>query len=1295
MSSPDDIPGPSKSDPKKREHSSSRSSSIEFLPDRPATASNGHGQATSPGYFGGSSPNDARSPFGGRSPAVGMGPSNMRDRLLVANALAREKSISSDNEDSSSSSSSLINGEENGAINGGKKKKKSKNARERLLSGDAALIGWTGGYPKLSTSHSVDSSSDQDSQTAVELRTLVNSGLRVFPREALHGPEMAEPAEGQVQVGASVDDEEMKVEKPQQHQHQPQSQPQPPPPQPHQEQPQQQQSLATPPSPESSLSSSFDSERNGMATATPPATEAQSDRELKPTDQETQTEPVPEPAPEPVPVPEPEVQTTSTNVTTTNSNPTPQCPTNMQQTELDNQDEDENEPEQVPKQEPNQEPDPQPQSQPEIQQVKMEKQPAEKEPQPDEEANQAELEIVEVPSQAMVIEIDDDDDDVDDDEEVVEVVSPTRVLKRAASSPYQSFVNMEPVLAKMPKRPSQGDVATASGLVKRDMSQSTQKSNQLAQTEPVSDMQPKFRKEAPRPPPPKVELHLALTGHVPELEMEFRKLAQAQAQAQAAAKVEAPTTPLGNLKLKATDEFYRLPFAYGWKRELVLPSNGNPKRRTGDVFFIAPGGRKLRSREDIIPLLEGELTIEHFCFQRQSQEVGPEFELVRRATPAPQRAKSLALPLPIPPLPMPVTGKRVSKPKVPKGASPPYEGWTATSAVKGNARVLAASNGSGGAAGGGAAAGPSGSATARKRSFKTPIKGPNCITCLGPLMLPKQLGAPKSNICLNCWKSRLVKKPAAGEAVDVDVNLTHAHAFSPDQEETVSGSSLMEISEEIKEPGQKPPAQLLTDAEPRCRSPREQDVVVIGGRKAIAIRADPPRPRMKLKPNPPDLTSYDRIYNKRILSKKPRMDLVSSLADAQTGCQVLTAIMKTMSLQDRSNMSRVCKTWAMVSREMSVWSSVSLRDTVVNNWLYLLREMARHRTRELDMMGVIMKKPQIRMTGDMRVLRAMRVLRTDSCDAEFLQLIFKTLTSLLELRTVCTSNTLSLANLDRIEGLRILRLRMADPKGTLASFTTLAKMKHLRELSLRGVTNLGKMPLQLLKTLPALEVLTLGFGKGIDCVKLGRDVLPAMKALHTFRLENDHRSMSLFPVDDIMSGLARIGKIKRLELLNVDVDDCFTDMLARCPTIKWLLLTPNCMHNAANMINAVMQAVSRNSDQLRVFRLGLVNQLLSVTGNLYRGTGKDVIPVRRPVPGIPANDPLNRCTPEDNCQETSDHSQCVAFLPVERLEAILHHMVPQAWLSVAKVAMCDTTKLQFLPHPQDTPNPGPGTSSGK
>lgn len=180
------------------------------------------------------------------------------------------------------------------------------------------------------------------------------------------------------------------------------------------------------------------------------------------------------------------------------------------------------------------------------------------------------------------------------------------------------------------------------------------------------------------------------------------------------------------VKLPATDEFYTLPFRYGWRRELVLRSNPGSSRHRGDVVFIAPDGRKMRSREDILFLLHGtELTIDHFCFQRQLQHAGEPYETVRQAQSAPSRRKSLlaakkqqlelhhqiymklnpnfnqqSTAAAVSATTTPVSGKRVPKPKVPKGASPPPEGWTSTMAVKGNARVLAASNGNSGSGSG-------------------------------------------------------------------------------------------------------------------------------------------------------------------------------------------------------------------------------------------------------------------------------------------------------------------------------------------------------------------------------------------------------------------------------------------------------------------------------------------------------------------------------------------------------------------------------------------------------------------
>ncbi|XP_023037058.1 uncharacterized protein LOC6653068 [Drosophila willistoni] len=724
-----------------------------------------------------------------------------------------------------------------------------------------------------------------------------------------------------------------------------------------------------------------------------------------------------------------------------------------------------------------------------------------------------------------------------------------------------------------------------------------------------------------------------------------------------------PPTP----KLKPTDEHYRLPFAHGWKRELVLPST-DTHRRSGDVFFISPEGRKFRSREDIIPQLKGDLTIDHFCFQRVSQEVGPEFELVRRAVPVNARSQpSFFSSTPA------VSGKRVPKPKVPKGASPPPEGWTPTMAVKGNARAIAATastNGSNSSSVGHSQAGATSVNSSRKRSAQISSKHTAAKQQPSP---PAAAAAP-------------LKLPNQSQSQDSSFdNDADNEAEVEDEDGNVSGASMLEISEQMEQPGQLPPAQLLSDNVLSPDTPRWQEIVVIGGRKAISILDNPPRiSTRRSSPVVPQAvidgwnSKYDQLYNKRIAGPKKlnQNAILESLGNAHNGCQVLMGIMKTMTLKERANMSHVCKTWAMISRDRSVWKSVTLRDTYISSWIICMRELARHRTRDLDMMGMILAKPELRLTGDLRILKSLRVLRTDPSDAEFLHLVFKHLTQLLELRSICTSNSLSLSNLESMHGLKVLRLHMIDPSAKINSLGTLGQLTNLTELCVRGATNLDEMEIAQLKALTKLETLVLGSCLDVDRVQLGQEVLPALTNLRHFRLENEHKLMDVFPIHDIMQGLSAAGQVKRLELVNVDVDEDFGHLMAKCKNLEELLLMPKCMHNTANMTNAVMQAVSDNADQLRVLRMGLATQLLSATNYLCKG--KDVVPVRRPVPGIPANDHLNFCS--DDCHET-DHGQCVAYLPMERLESILHHMMPQAWLSVAKIAMRDTTKLQFLKRP--------------
>ncbi|XP_058834752.1 uncharacterized protein LOC131691964 isoform X2 [Topomyia yanbarensis] len=125
--------------------------------------------------------------------------------------------------------------------------------------------------------------------------------------------------------------------------------------------------------------------------------------------------------------------------------------------------------------------------------------------------------------------------------------------------------------------------------------------------------------------------------------------------------------------VNSLDEAFRVPFKYGWKRELVYRANldGNSKDK-GEVYYITPAGKKLRTRNDIVMALHDGLTMDNFTFIKDPVGGLPDEEIIRSAKSygtAPRRSLNSA-PVAEPPNDNNL-GKRIPKPKMPKGASPP------------------------------------------------------------------------------------------------------------------------------------------------------------------------------------------------------------------------------------------------------------------------------------------------------------------------------------------------------------------------------------------------------------------------------------------------------------------------------------------------------------------------------------------------------------------------------------------------------------------------------------------------
>lgn len=127
-----------------------------------------------------------------------------------------------------------------------------------------------------------------------------------------------------------------------------------------------------------------------------------------------------------------------------------------------------------------------------------------------------------------------------------------------------------------------------------------------------------------------------------------------------------------------TDPRYRNPFKFGWRREVVFRANMQPNQKSdnrGEVYYHSPSGKKLRTKNEIMTelrvLKDQNLDIGDFSFAKESVGMPADQEVVRSAkiqTPS-QKRQSTSLPEPI--QAPEVLGKRVPKPKMPKGASPP------------------------------------------------------------------------------------------------------------------------------------------------------------------------------------------------------------------------------------------------------------------------------------------------------------------------------------------------------------------------------------------------------------------------------------------------------------------------------------------------------------------------------------------------------------------------------------------------------------------------------------------------
>lgn len=93
-------------------------------------------------------------------------------------------------------------------------------------------------------------------------------------------------------------------------------------------------------------------------------------------------------------------------------------------------------------------------------------------------------------------------------------------------------------------------------------------------------------------------------------------------------------------------------------------------KEKGEVYYITPTGKKLRTRHEIQGHLHDDLTINNFTLVKEAIGAAPDDEIIRLAKYYNYARRSNVDPV-ISESPQAPLGKRTPKPKLPKGASPP------------------------------------------------------------------------------------------------------------------------------------------------------------------------------------------------------------------------------------------------------------------------------------------------------------------------------------------------------------------------------------------------------------------------------------------------------------------------------------------------------------------------------------------------------------------------------------------------------------------------------------------------
>ncbi|XP_054728535.1 uncharacterized protein LOC129237676 isoform X1 [Anastrepha obliqua] len=789
--------------------------------------------------------------------------------------------------------------------------------------------------------------------------------------------------------------------------------------------------------------------------------------------------------------------------------------------------------------------------------------------------------------------------------------------------------------------------------------------------------------------------------------------------------------------LSAQDDFYKKPFEYGWKRELVWRANIESSKDKADVYFITPGGKKLRTRSDIIPLLEGDLTIDHFSFAREPLGAGAECETVRSAKPS-NRVSAAAATIAAAPTPTNI-GKRISKPKGPKGASPPPQGWTPTRALKVNNALLSGTISSRYSANSTPGTPPSSrnaSSSSGASHKNSKIKKGSASSNVTAVSAHASTGSANNPISHSTLEPCTIKCPRApGQVPQLKcvkcLCLFHHECVGLNRlnsEYRIAGESgthskgreyiceaclpVSEISSGTKSVTTRKPSSMRPI---RLENKYPQTIAVVKGKKYVMVAKPIAPPTEHVNDIENDLKQINEsIRNNRktsaisldapVLShgippaqaavdQSNKVFATNFFANVSFAYDALLCILKYLKIHERPRAASVCKLWHLAAKDTSLWQTVRMKNSRVSSWAGFAAALRRGETKHLDLRKMLVSSTRgeemwQEFSEHIGTVCSLEIIDLCRCSARIVENLFQSNKNLRILNAVAINDdSINLEHIGILTRLEELRLRTCEPGVITGNLQSLQALTKLNQLSLTAVRELGSKGVEVLGELVNLRSLELGECGDFDST-FARIVLPKLKNLRRLRVENGQETSCC--TLEILEAVSQL-ELSQLELVNFDIKSGFDEKLQLCTNICKLLIIPTYISQSATTNHIVLNAVQQVASTLKVFTWGVTVELLRVTA-LYvdqceESTKKEkhhfdeCIPVLKPVPGAPvAEDKDDDDEEKGNAKEEAVPSDVpqIEILPLDKVESILGDNLPKTKFTIVKVPYHATCKQQLV-----------------